>query len=46
MKLCSVSADLDETKLGGDFSTYDSRRIYVGLTLDTRVPEPGGGERI
>ena len=46
MKLYSPNTDLDETELGGNFSTCNPRRIYVGLTLGTRVPVSGGGESV
>lgn len=46
MKLYSISADLDETELGGKFSTQNLRCTGVGLTPNTRVPVSGGGERV
>jgi hypothetical protein len=46
MKLYFPSTDLDETEPGGNFSAYNPRRIYGGITLDTRVPVSGGGECI
>lgn len=39
MKLYFPGTDLDETELGGNFRTRNPRRIYAGLTLDTRVAE-------
>jgi len=46
MKRCSGNTNLDETELVGNFSARELRRIYEGLTLNTRVPAFGGGESV